>query len=245
MNGRSPGLAGIAVGSIALLLAACSSSSNPTASPSPNPIGSGAAQASTALPSAGSAQGAPGLPSFALPSGSFALPSGSFAIPSGSIAIPSFSFPSEDKDLEARLPNAINGVTLTKYSWKGADFFAADNASSQHLQDLLNALGKAPADLSIAFASDPTGRLGVTVGAFKVTGADGNALLAEFLNAARRDAPSVTFTQASVGGRNVTQITDPTDMAKATVYAFTAGDVLFDVQSTDQALAAAALQAIP
>jgi hypothetical protein len=237
MNGRSPVLAGIAVGSTALLLAACSSSSNPTASPSPNPNTTAAAQASTAVPSAG-VQSPPGLPSFA-------LPSGSFAIPSGSIAIPSFSFPSEDKEFEARLPNAINGVTLTKYSWKGADFFAADNSNSHNLQDLLNALGKAPADLSIAFASDPTGRLGVTIGAFKVTGADGNALLAEFLKAASRDAPSDTFTQASVGGRNVTQITDPTDTARATVYVFTTGDVLFDVQSTDQVLAAAALQAIP
>ena len=56
----------------------------------------------------------PSLPPASLTVPSIALPSGSFALPSGSFAVPSFSFPSEDKDLEARLPNELNGVALKK-----------------------------------------------------------------------------------------------------------------------------------
>src|SRR5436190_14738716 len=203
MNRRSPLLAGLSAVTIALPFAGCGSGS-PTAPPTANPNATGAAQASGAISSPGGGQSSAALPSIPV-----VLPSGSFALPSGSFVIPSFSFPSEDKELEARLPIAINGVTLTKYSWKGADFFKTGNPSSQNLQNLLTALGKSPADLSIAFASDPTGGLGTTIGAFKVSVADGNALLTGFLNAAKNETPADTFSQTSAGGKNVTQITNP------------------------------------
>jgi hypothetical protein len=187
------------------------------------------------------------IPSFALPSSvpSFALPS----IPTGSdipsFELPSFSFPSEDKDLEAKLPSTINGVTLTKYSFKGGDFLEAGASNSQDLLDLLTALGKTPNDLSVAFAGDPAGNLDVQIGAFRVAGADSNALLAGFIASANKETPEEAVSQGNVGGKNVTQITDPTDPTTGTVYVYANGDTLFYVESSDASLAGAALQALP
>jgi hypothetical protein len=166
-------------------------------------------------------------------------------VPSGSLAIPSFSFPSEDKDLENRLPSEINGVALTKYSFKGTTFLGSGASNSQDLIDLLSSLGKTPNDMSVAFAADQTGKLDVQIGAFKVAGADSNALLAAFVAATKSTTPGVQVTQANVGGKNVSQITDPTDTTTGAIYVYASGDVLFYVQSPDPALAGAAIQALP
>jgi hypothetical protein len=190
------------------------------------------------------------LPSAAIPSvpgsltiPSIPLPSGSFEIPS--FDIPSFSFPSEDKDLEARLPNEINGVTMVKYSFKGASFLQSGADNQQDLVDFLSSLGKSPDDLSVAFAGDGAGQLDLQLGAFRVAGADQNALLAAFIGATQKESPQDTVTQANVGGKNVTQIVDPDDTESGAIYIYASGDTLFYVSSPDPALAAAGLTALP
>lgn len=209
--------------------------------------------AATNAPSQPAASAAPSLavpsivvPSLALPS--IALPSvalPSVALPSGSFALPSFSFPSEDKDLENRLPSQINGVTLVKYSVKGTTFLASGSSNSQDLIDLLTALGKTPNDLSVAFAGDPSGGLDVQIGAFRVAGADSNALLTAFVAASQKSTPGQVVTQANVGGKNVTNIVDPADTSTSPTYVYGNGDVLFYVLTPDPALAATALQQLP
>jgi hypothetical protein len=256
---------GTALGALSFVLAACGSAA-PTNAPS-----TGAGQSagpsvalpslavpsvvvpSIALPSASAppvsqpSGSVPPVPpaSVALPSDSFALPSDSFALPSGSFALPSFSFPSEDKELENRLPNTINGVTLTKYSFKGSTFLGSGASNSKDLIDLLTSLGKTPDDMSVAFAADPTGDLDLQVGAFKVAGADSNALLAAFVAASKSTTPTDQVTQTNVGGKNVTQIVDPADTTTGAIYVYANGDVLYYVLSPDPALAGAAIQALP
>jgi hypothetical protein len=221
------------------IVVACSGSA---ASPLPS-LGVPSNAASLALPSIA-------IPSVALPSSlpsvaipSVSLPSG--ALPSGSFAIPSFSFPSEDKDLEGRLPNQINGVTLVKYSFKGSSFLESGADNQQDLVDFLNTLGKSPNDLSVAFAGDPNGTLDVQLGAFRVAGADSNALLQAFVVATQKQSPQDQVTQQNVGGKQVTQIVDPSDTSTGPIYVYANGDTLFYVSSHDAALAAAALQAMP
>jgi hypothetical protein len=249
---------GAALGAISVFLIACSSSA-PTTAPSTAPaLSAGTSIAvpslsvpslavpSAALPSdtaAPASQPAGSVPP--APSASPAQPSGSSAVPSGSFAIPSFSFPSEDKDLENRLPNEINGVTLTKYSFKGSTFLSSGASNSQDLIDLLSSLGKTPNDMSVAFAADPAGKIDVQIGAFKVAGADSIALLAAFVAATKKTTPAVQVTQASVGGKNVSQITDPSDTTTGAIDVYANGDVLYYVQSPDPALAGAAIQALP
>lgn len=249
---------GAALGAISLVLGACGSSA-PTVAPSTG-AGASIALPSLAVPSVA-------LPSVVLPSDAAApvaqpsgsvppapsasivesspLPSDSFALPSGSFALPSFSFPSEDKDLENRLPGEINGVALTKYSFKGTTFLGSGASNSQDLLDLLSSLGKTPDDMSVAFAADPAGDLDVQVGAFKVAGADSNALLAAFVDASQSTTPGTQVSQANVGGKNVTQIVDPSDTTTGAIYVYANGDVLYYVLSPDPALAAATLQALP
>jgi hypothetical protein len=263
MNRRSLASICSAVAAGSLFVAACSSTAatpaptlgglqtpGPTAAPSlaipsiaiPSIAIPSVAIPSVSIPSIALPSGLPtAIPSFAIPS--LAIPSGSFDIPS--FEIPSFSFPSEDKDLEARLPNQINGVTLIKYSFKGGDFIESGGASSKDLIDLLTALGKTPNDMSVAFAGDPNGALNVQIGAFKVAGADSNALLAAFVTATKQQSPNDVVTQGNVGGKNVTQITDPADTESGSVYIYSNGDVLFYVASPDATLAGTALQALP
>ena len=255
MSTQTPRRLGLTVASAALVVAACGSTATtpaPTAgvgqpagsSPAPTIALPSLALPTIALPTI--AVPTIAVPTIALPSiviPSFAIPS--FALPSGSFAIPSFAFPSADKDLESRLPSQLNGVALTRYSFKGATFLGSGSANAQDLIDLLASLGKTPADLSVAFASDTTGALDVQMGAFRVAGADPNGLLAGFIAAARKSTPEDVITQVNAGGKNVTQIVDPADTASGTVYIYVSGDVLFYVLTPDTTLAGAALQVLP
>lgn len=250
MNTQTLRRLGFTVASTALLAAACGSAAT-TAAPTAGvgqPAGSSPAPTialpllalpTIAVPTIAVPTIAP--PSIVIPS--FAIPS--LTLPSGSFAIPSFAFPSEDKDLESRLPSQLNGIALTRYSFTGATFLRSGSANSQDLIDLLSSLGKTPADLSVAFASDTTGTLDVQMGAFRVAGADPNLLLAGFIAAARKSTPEDVITQVNAGGKNVTQIVDPTDTASGTVYIYASRDVLFYVLTPDTTLAGAALQALP
>src|SRR4051812_23657890 len=166
MNRRSLISIGSGIAAASLFIAACSSTG---ATSAPSGGGAGASIAlpslpSVSIPSLPSVALPSNLPSIALPSSlpsslpsvelpsnlpSIALPSSlpsiaipSNVLPSGSFAIPSFSFPSEDKDLESKLPNQVNGVTLTKYSLKGDKFLSQGSGNSQDLIDLLTSLGK-------------------------------------------------------------------------------------------------------
>ncbi len=221
------------------LVLACSGS--PASPGAPASAAGGAPSASTGI------FGSLSVPSIAAPS--IALPSvpPSLALPTGrgSIAIPSFSFPSEDKDLEARLPSAVNGVTLTKYSLKGANFMTTQNPGAKALTDMLSSIGKNPSDVSVAVAADPSGNLGISIGAFRVAGTDSGALLAAFVAATQKETPSDVVTPANVGGENVTQITNPTDTEAGTIDVYASADTLFYVQAKDANLAAAALAALP
>jgi hypothetical protein len=241
MNRRHLLPIGSALAAAGIIVAACSSGTASSPAVSLPPLGS-AALPSVALPSVALPSGLPSVPaSIAIPS--IPLPSGSFDVPS--FDIPSFSFPSEDKDLEARLPSQVNGVTMVKYSFKGASFLESGADNQQDLKDFLSSLGKSPDDLSVAFAGDPNAQLDLQLGAFRVAGADSNALLSAFIAATQKQSPQDTVTQGNVGGKNVTQIVDPNDTESGTIYIYASGDTLFYVSSPDPALAAAGLTALP
>jgi hypothetical protein len=230
-------------GMLAISLAGCGSSA---ASPSPSSpiLGAPTSPTTQATPapspsSTATAQANPSNPP------NPAATSQESAAPSDTLAIPSFVLPSftSDKELEGMLPDAYKGVTLTKQSFSGSDLLKDSSASTKPLADLHTGLGKSPSDLSFAFASDVSGKLGVTFGAYRIKGVDASVWLPLLLAASIQQTPGTTTTQVNIGGRDVTRIQAAEGSQGS--YVYPRGDVLFFVSSEDETLIGDALAALP
>ena len=186
--------------------------------------GTGAATGSAApalsSPSAAASAAAPSESAVAIPS----LDLGSFAVPSGA------------KELEAILPNEMCDSAAIKFSMSGADF--ADDAEEEFLQ-LLAALGKTPADTSFAAAGSTDGNCGA--GIFRINGVDSNRLQEAFLTASQE--AGTTFTQSSVGGKNVFVLTTEGETEQQWVYF--QGDAMLFVTADDETQAATIIEDMP
>jgi hypothetical protein len=167
---------------------------------------------------------------------SLALPS--VAVPS--LAIPSFT---SDKELEAALPSTYKGVALRKISFVGSDLFRQSTPQTQQLTAVLASLGKTPADLSFAIASDPTGKLAVGFAAYRVKGVDASRWLPAFESVASAQEPGTTVTQLTADGKTVTRITNPKTTNAS--YVWPQGDVLFVVFTAVPSLVDDAVAAMP
>lgn len=205
---------------VALLAAACSSSSGATASPS----AAGASTAPTVAPTTA-------------PSEAAASPTETGA---PSIEIPSFDLPNDDKGLEGLLPDKLCGTTATKLSMSG-DRFAG--VTDKTFTDTLAKLGKSPKDVAFAVATGaPSSNCKEVAVVFQIKGADAGRFSDVFIQAAK-DQSDTTYTTGNVGGKNVYIGTTPGNDTKA--YAYFKGDGLFIVTATDDAAAAPILQEMP
>jgi len=199
----------------AIVVTACSATAAPSAS-------TAVLQSASAAPSA----------SFAPPSGSpSALPS---AGASASIALPSFVLPSTDKALEALIPDEMCGQKVQKLSMSGSAFEQADPEFVQ----LLAALGKTPADVSMAAGGIQSGSK-CSAGIFEVKGADPAQFKQDFLDAAAKNGDH--YTEKSLGGKTV--LADPT--SKNVQYGYFKGDALIFVLADSDADAATVIAALP
>lgn len=213
------GLALVASGAL-VFVAACSSSPAATTAPASTAPGASTAAGSSSAPITSTAPAS--------------------SVPGASIAIPAFSFPSDDKGLEALLPSTMCGQPATKLSMTGSDFAAdADPAFIATLSQL----GKSVNDVAVALATgDPVKApdCNVNAGVFEVKGADGGQLQSVFLAASA--ASETTYTKGNVGGRDVyIDASDPTNRN----YAYFKGDGIFFVTAPDDATAAPILSAMP
>jgi hypothetical protein len=129
----------------------------------------------------------------------------------------SFELPSQDKELEAMLPDEIAGGTVGKSSMTGSSLVgASDSALSKALQGL----GKTPDDLSAAFGTGG----GVSVSVYRLKGVDAATLLVAFV-ALLDPGETPTVTDATVGGKEVKQVVT----GGSTSYVYTKDDVLFTI----------------
>jgi hypothetical protein len=158
----------------AIVVAACSGSSAPSASTAVVAPASSAPLASSAPP----------------PSAS---PSASA---SASLAIPSFVLPSTDKALEALIPDEMCGQKTLKLSMSGAAFQEADPEFVQ----LLSLLGKTPADVTMAAGGIQSGSK-CSAGIMRVKGANPDQFKQVFLEAAAQGGDH--YTEKSLGGKTV------------------------------------------
>ena len=203
--------------------------------------GSATVAPSAAAPSA-AASVAPSVEPSTVPSPSSeasAAPAESTA-PAASGALPSIALPSftPDKDLEALLPSTFGGATLQKISLKGVQAMGQDPTFNQ----AVTALGLTAADISVAVAADPTGKLEVQFEAIRFAGADSGKLLQVFQTASQASGDLVGT--VNLGGKAVMKTKDSSGTGTFS-YFYVRNDVVLGVTAKDDATAATALAVLP
>lgn len=148
------------------------------------------------------------------------------------------ALPSEDKALEARLPDSLNGVGLCKGSFRGNTILGSSPGSD--VLALLARFGRTVDDYTMAIGSEPTASLN-SLGAIRLTGVDGDQFLSAYLSLNQKANSRLQVAPATLGGKNVMVMMDP----DGTTYIYANGDTLFYAQSTDPAWAAVGLAALP
>ena len=220
----------VAFAALAVLVAACGGSA--TAAPSASP--------SSVAPSAAPSLEPSASPESAAPSASTAL--GASGAPEASGALPSIALPSfvSDKDLEALLPDTFKGVTLQKFSIKGAQVLGQDPTSD--LNKAVTALGLNATDVSVAAAEDAAGTLGISFAAIRFAGADSGKLLQVFEAASQASGDLVG--SVNLAGKDVIKTKDSSTTGSFS-YFYVHGDVVLGVTAKDDATAAPALAVLP
>jgi hypothetical protein len=150
--------------------------------------------------------------------------------------------PHDMPDLEALLPPAVNGSPMTFDSLKGDGYLVGDDWSTS-VTGFLTSVGKTPADLQVAEANDPDGALDLVVTVFRVPGVDGTALRDALIKAYRGDFPTLKTSDVTLGGKTVTKGDFGADASGS--FFFVKGELVYDISTSDQAIATAALAAIP
>jgi hypothetical protein len=144
-----------------------------------------------------------------------------------------------DPNLESLLPSKLGGVVLTVESQRGTEL----SSQSAAFDAFLAALGKTRPDFSVASAYAREGSLKAEVGAWHVRGADPERLLPGFQTAVQASSNvPLTVADETLGGRAVTRIGDPGQLARGPLYVVVRGEALLFVQTTVPALAAEAME---
>lgn len=140
--------------------------------------------------------------------------------------LPSFDTSSfhADVDLESLLPDEIGGEAITSLSMSGAQFMS--QGSSPEFEAALSALGKTPADLSVAFA----GNAKITIIAFQIDGAPADQILTALFNAYQAEMEA-TVSDVNIAGKAVKKVT-PADATAGVSYIYAVRDVVFNVGGT-------------
>ena len=145
-------------------------------------------------------------------------------------------------ELEALLPTALDGTALQVQSWTG-DTILTDDAWSTSVTGFLTASGKTQQDLRVAQAFDPTQALDGSVGVYRLDGVAATAVRDALIAAWKVDFPDMVVSTVKLDGKDVTKA----DFGEDTIdsYLFVRDDVVFDIETTDEAIAAAAVAGLP
>jgi hypothetical protein len=141
-------------------------------------------------------------------------------------------------DLEARLPDTLGGVAMTKFSLAGTDFLAAGSSTGQtQVRSMLQQLGKTESDLLVAQAYDATGGSNDEAAIFQVKGADPGKLLTLWVAAqSAATANMVHATPVIIDGHVLTKLEDASAVPTRVSYAWSSGDSIVIVGSSDEAI---------
>jgi len=141
-------------------------------------------------------------------------------------------------ELEALLPDSIEGVPLLKSSTTGA----RGNAFNRSMAASLRRLGKDPAELRFASGADFSNRISTEVGVFEARGVGAAALKRAIVTASQRSTPALRIAIGDVGGKRVTTLLFP---GSSKLYLYGRGDRVFYVATVDPKQAAGILSGYP
>ena len=144
-------------------------------------------------------------------------------------------------ELEALLPAGLNGTSFDIQSGTG-DSILGDDAFGTSMTAFLTSAGKTPADLHIAQAS-PTVAFDGSIGVYRVAGVGATAIRDALIQAWMGDQTDLKVSQVTLGGTAVTKA----DFGEGTVpsFLYVRDDVVFDIETTDENMAIAAIAALP
>ena len=145
-------------------------------------------------------------------------------------------------DLEALLPSVVGGVPLHKTSPDISAQLAADPRARNGLL-LLRLLGKSADDVRFAQAVDPADPSHLSIAAIQIQGLDarvfGRAVLGVLLNA----VPDAQTSDITLAGKPVIKAVSPSGGPSG--YIYETGDIVFGIETTDEALAVEVLNQLP
>jgi hypothetical protein len=145
--------------------------------------------------------------------------------------------------LDALLPKEIAGTPFVVETSLATDALG-DDAGSKAVIAGLRELGKTPDDLELAQAYDETGTVDLVLFAFRLPGADPEALRSLVLDSwLVASAEGVTTEEVELGGKTVTHVDYGDELSDA--YLYSVGDVAVIIQTGSEDLAAAAAEALP
>jgi hypothetical protein len=146
-------------------------------------------------------------------------------------------------DLEKLLPQKVDSTVLVTESTTAATALG-DDASSTALIDALKKLGKVPDDLQIAEAYDGSGNVDLYVIAFRVAGVTAPKLAPVIVSGwLAPPSADATTSKVTLAGKAMTKITFGDGGANDYVYQH--GDVVFDIETPDEALAGKVAALLP
>jgi hypothetical protein len=157
--------------------------------------------------------------------------------------LPSITYSHSVPALEASLPTLVQGTTLVTMSWLG-DSVIDDSGWGTTMTDFLKSKGKVATDMQVAQSVDPDQVLSLA-GAriFRVDGISAADLLTATIAGTKVDSPTMTVSQLTLAGKSVTK--GDGAAGEDSDYWYIQGDLLYEIQTNDEAVATDALAAIP
>jgi hypothetical protein len=160
-----------------------------------------------------------------------------------SVAVPSFDL-NGDPELASRFPDSVGGQSLQVQSFRG-DTFMAGGGTDPSFDAFLDSVGAELEDVSVAFGGAMSGESVLSVGAFRILGANEDQLETEFLAASQAEGDIEGLAETSVGGKDVWTASDATgEFPGASMFIYVKDDTVYFLTGTEEQ-AAEILAALP
>jgi hypothetical protein len=161
-------------------------------------------------------------------------------VPTAPAATSAVSF-DPDEALEEMFPDDIGGVPLevSSATGEGVLTFMGDS-DPERVGAFLGAFGKTIEDASAAFAfsfvpgETATDIGGITILGLRVSGVPADQLVDGFTGLVTAETPDAEVSEATISGKSVTVVADPTESPDDAVTLYGVGDVVFVVGGTPE-----------
>lgn len=147
-------------------------------------------------------------------------------------------------DLRQLIPDAVDGHALTKTLYTGDDFVAFPASVSDQMRALLQGLGRAVTDLTMAVATDPTSAIDVTITAFRVRDIQAEVFFDAYVPLVTSSFPNARIGRTVLGGKTTWDVSLD-GQSPGTTFLYPRDDVLFIVTGADVELVAQVFAALP